>query len=761
MKCMNSNKPVIFNLIAVLLFVLDASAVYGRHIIGSDFYYKCNGTGRISNSKSYSFNLAIYRDCSNPSGSPYDTDASFGIYRFNGSRYTYVQQLTVNHGPVGRIRPENNPCLIIPPNVCVEESSYNFTVDLPVVNETYVIYYMRCCRNNTILNIIAPNNTGATFFIEITPQSQQNCNNCPTFKSFPPIVVCADFPFEFDHGATDVEGDSLVYEFCTPLAGGGSGAGDPFGGGQGCTAVRPNPAVCAPPFQFVSFVSPLYSTTEPMGPGILKLDPVTGKLEGLPRDLGQYVVGICVKEYRQGVLIGTIHRDFQFNVGTCEQAVHAKIQADTSIGKKFTINFCGDNTVKFTNSSFREEYIKTYHWEFKPKNGTQLFSSNEQHASITFPGPGEYTGLMIVNKNALICSDTALVSLNIIPSDLKADFEFDYEKCSSLPIKFVDKSIGLQTPIKTWNWDFNDGKSSNSKNIAHLFQRPGRYSVKLTVTDGKICKSEKTKEIPYFPAPELLDVLPDKFRGCAPATIRFQNLSIPLDSSYQVEWEFGDGSKASGIHAVHTYNSPGVYGITMSIKAPSGCVTKESFPSFVRVQDGPESEFDFSPETITSRNPTVQFTNRSRDAASYFWNFGDETGSEQTNPSHWYADTGRYVVTLISKHQNGCIDTSQKSLDISLFISYFLPNAFSPNNDGVNDIYLGSGAYAGMQDFNMSIYNRWGELIFTSVDPLDGWNGRKFNQGNIEPNGVYVCLVRFKTDRGEPREIKSFATLIR
>ena len=134
-------------------------------------------------------NLTIYRDCSNPSGSGYDPDATFGIYRYSNNRYTYVRQFLVNHGPINRVRPDNNPCLIIPPNVCVEESSYNFNVELPLTDETYVIYYMRCCRNNTILNLVAPNNTGATFYIEITPEAQLNCNNSPRFKSFPPIVA--------------------------------------------------------------------------------------------------------------------------------------------------------------------------------------------------------------------------------------------------------------------------------------------------------------------------------------------------------------------------------------------------------------------------------------------------------------------------------------------------------------------------------------------------------------------------------------------
>ena len=81
-------------------------------------------------------------------------------------------------------------------------------------------------------------------------------------------------------------------------------------------------------------------------------------------ELGQYVVGICVKEYRNGKQIGAIHRDFQFNVTICEQAVHAKIKADSSNGKEFFINYCGDDEVSLFNESFNTEYINNYYWEY-------------------------------------------------------------------------------------------------------------------------------------------------------------------------------------------------------------------------------------------------------------------------------------------------------------------------------------------------------------------------------------------------------------
>ncbi len=757
--------------IFLALVVFLPGGIQARHIIGSDFYYICQGEGRNGGTKKYSFHLDVYRDCS--TNILFNPNAAFGIYKFSGGNgYTFVSQFNIGHGTISNVKPDQNPCIIIPPNVCVETTDYEFTIDLPVINETYVIFYIQCCRNRTILNIPDPGSTGATFFIEISPMSQQTCNSSPRFKTFPPIVVCADFPLNFDHSASDAEGDSLVYEFCPLLAGGGPGGGGfggggfPGGGGQGgCGTPTPDPRICPPPFSILQSVSG-FSYETPMGPGVLNLNALTGLLTGRPTNLGQYVVGICVKEYRNGTLIGSIHRDFQFNVAICEQSVYAKIKADSASlsDKKFKITYCGDNLLKFKNESYTEEFIKDYYWEFRPKNNpasTERLTSTDKDASIAFTRPGQYSGVMIVNRNALVCNDTAFIELNIIPSDIKADFEFDYDKCSTLPIKFNDRSTGVVTPVKNYEWTFDDGSFSASRNPSHLFQKPGNYAIKLQVTDGKICRSEKIKELNYFPAPQLLDILPDKFRACAPATINFRNLSIPVDETYQVEWDFGDGNKFTGIHASHTYTRAGTYTIGLSLKAPSGCVTRETFPGFVRVQEGPEADFRFSPEDPNLLNPTVQFTNLSRAAVEYAWDFGDESGATEKNPLHTYPDTGNYVVSLSVRHENGCRDSVARLVRVGLYITYFLPNAFTPNNDGVNDLYFGTGTFPGMQDFNLNIFNRWGELIFSTEDPSEGWNGRKQNKGPMEPNGVYICIVKYKNDRGDPREVTGFATLIR
>ncbi len=761
---MNLKKITRIGCILVLQIFSFFQILEARHIIGSDFYYNCRGNGRNSNSRVFDFHLDVYRDCS--TNIFFNANAAFGIYTYSRARgFRFYQQFNIGYGVISRVGADQNPCIIVPPNVCVETTYYDFTVELPVIDETYVIYYIQCCRNRTILNIPNPGATGSTFFIEITPEAQVSCNNSPRFNKFPPIVICANFPFEFDHSAKDAEGDSLVYEFCQLLAGGGSGNGGGFPGGQGgCNSPTPDPRICPPPFNYLAS-TPGFSFLEPLGKDVIKLDQLTGLITGSPNSLGQYVVGICVNEYRNGKLIGALHRDFQFNVTICEQAVTAKIKADSisADGKSFTINYCGDNEIGFTNESFTENFIKDYYWEFKLKNNTgPVLTSSTKNARINFPTPGQYKGVMIVNRNALICNDTAFINLNIIPSDIKADFNFEYDKCNASPIKFTNLATGSITPVKTYSWEYGDGiTESVLKNPSHLYKKPGEYDIKLTVTDGKICKTSKTKRLSYFPSPALLDILPDKFRACVPATINFDNLSIPVDSTYEVRWDFGDGQTANTIHASHEYKKPGVYTIMLSLKAPSGCITTETFPNFIRIQNGPEADFIFNPKDPTTKDPNVKFTDQSKDAVTYLWDFGDESGSTERNPIHQFKDTGDFVTILTVKHENGCTDSISKKIRVGLNISYFLPNAFTPNNDGINDTYFGVGAFTGMRDFQLLIFNRWGEVIFRSKDPNEAWNGKKNNSGSVAPNGVYVCVVKYKDDHGDTKELKGFATLIR
>jgi gliding motility-associated-like protein len=120
-----------------------------------------------------------------------------------------------------------------------------------------------------------------------------------------------------------------------------------------------------------------------------------------------------------------------------------------------------------------------------------------------------------------------------------------------------------------------------------------------------------------------------------------------------------------------------------------------------------------------------------------------------------------YLVQQVVYHSSGCTDTAQVVIDVIPEIRYYLPNAFTPNGDGLNDDFKGKGLLAGITNFQFTIWNRWGEPVFETTDPFLGWNGRKQNTGQEMPSGAYLVVVTFSDSRGQRTEMKGYATLIR
>ncbi len=743
--------------------LLTAATVVGlsgllaaRHIIGGEITYQYLSTD-AQGRNIYRFTMKVYRDCLG-GGAGYDNPAEMAIYRGSYTNNVLVEAFRIFNPSIRRLNPEPPPCVTQVPVLCVEEGVYTFERALPVINESYFIVYQRCCRNQTIRNIVSPGDIGATYYVELTPAAQQLRNNSPTFKNFPPIIICANVPLVFDHSASDAEGDFITYSLCAPLQGGGPLLNPP--GLYTCEGAVPTPP-CGPPFNQVPYIIPNYNATNPMdGSPPLNIDPQTGLLTGTPTVIGQYVVGVCIQEYRGATLLSEIRRDFQFNVAGCSPTVLANIRSDSLAGnKRFVLNSCGNNTLTFQNLSVQRNQITDWEWRFDLKTSTFIDKQNWD-ATVTFPDTGTYTGVLLLNPGKP-CADTGRIFVNIFPG-IEADFTFDYDTCVAGPVDFTDLSVG-EGGINRWAWNFGvPNGTSTQQHPSFLYPVPGNHPVTLRVTDRNNCSDVVTKVVNWFPAPPLIIVAPDRFIGCAPAEIFFNNLSTPIDSTYDIVWHFGDGQTLRNvISPTHLYEEPGLYTISIAITSPIGCFVSDTFVNFIRTEPSPVADFVFSPEVLNSFDRTVQFTDLSTDANRWNWRFDRFGTSVQQNPSFTFPDTGQMAITLIVTHPRGCKDSLTKYIDVVPEVRWYMPNAFTPNGDGQNDGFLGKGYLEGVTDFSLTIWNRWGELVFQTNDPNEAWNGRKMNVGPMSPEGVYVYVVTFTEPRGQKREFKGFATLVR
>jgi len=738
------------------LFVI--SPLQAAHIIGGEITYECLGTNSAGTANRYKFVMRIYRDCQSngalfdsATGAPFP--ATVTIYQ-DGTTLPRIFELGAPI--INKITPSSNPCFDVPPNVCVEEGIYEFETELPIISGSYYVVYQRCCRNSTINNITEPGLTGATYTTQITTEAQTVCNTSPTFKGFPPIVLCLDKPIDFDHSATDAEGDSLVYEFCSPLVGGGPNTNN-FDATFG---VAPNPDA-PPPYDNVNFIAPTYSDKKPLGEfANLRIDPETGFITGEPNMLGQFVVAVCMYEYRKGELLSITRRDFQFNVTECEPKVVAQITADSMVNRtrSFFLQVCGTENITFQNESYSRANVQRFFWEFDLQGDTvQLGTWN---ATVSFPDIGIYTGRLILNPNTE-CGDTANIFVEVKP-EILADFDFEYDTCRASPVVFQDQSFSGSMQLTDWQWTFGDGGNSRAQNPTHNYDEVGEMMVNLRVKDINNCEADTTQIVRYFPVPEEIVIDPSTFEGCNPQFVFFDNLSEPISEAYDIRWDFGDGGTSSAISPDYVYEEPGIYDVSLEIISPVGCRISHFYENWITVRPSPIASFTYNPEQPTIKDPTVVTNNESVNAVSYFWDFSGIFTSMESAPIYTFPDTGQQQITLIATHQSGCQDTAIQFLDIPPEIFIYLPNVFSPNGQGnpENEFFKPVGILPGVRNYRMLIWDRWGNLLFTSNDLNTPWNGT--NQSNEPlPQGVYIYVIEFIGPRGESYKHAGDVTILR
>jgi gliding motility-associated-like protein len=623
-------------LLYILLILACASHTgYAAHIVGGDMYYECLG------GDNYRIHLKVYRDCfvSGPNVADYDSPAFIGIF---GTTSGSSQIIDAYYQTRNNIPPTtSNPCFQAPANVCVEEAEYIFEVQLPAVAGGYDIVYQRCCRNATIININTPDEVGATYTVHIDPQSNA-CNNSPSFTNFPPIVICAGQPLVFDHSATDPDGDQLKYEFCTPYIGGDQ--------------LDPQPTPLPSPFGTVVFAGP-YSTIFPLAasPG-LAIDQNTGLMTGTPTTQGQYVVGVLVKEFRNGVQIGEIRRDFQFNVTQCNTDVRAQIPVIDTVGSGNTgttglyERSCEDYVVNFVNHSVNATY---YHWDFGDLN-TTADTSNAFQPTYTYPDTGLYVVTLVANPG-FFCEDITRVFVRIYPG-FNADFSV-IPRCQDEEYFFNDVSNSIFGTINSWAWDFDDGATATTQHPQHLFPDAGTYNVKLTVTDTKGCVGDTILPVLVFPEPEAaINTSP----ACLFTTMAIYAVAdVDFGSIVSYEWDLGNGQQSTGGLAVTAYNTTGSFDIRLITTTNYGCVDT----AFKTININPLPVVVAETDTIVCLNEPVQLLATGADPGTYIWTPATGLSNDTiANPIALPPDNTTYQV--IGTDTAGCKDTTSIFIDV-------------------------------------------------------------------------------------------------
>jgi PKD repeat protein len=292
----------------------------------------------------------------------------------------------------------------------------------------------------------------------------------------------------------------------------------------------------------------------------------------------------------------------------------------------------------------------------------------------------------------------------------------------------------------TYSW--NNGLPPTLGTFSVIPTQPTTYVV--TVTNSCGVSITDSVRVDFHPLPVISSAV-NTDNGCSPLNVQFTDFSsTPSGPNIAWSWDFGDGGTATGQNPTHTYLPVGSYNVYLTVTSGMGCVSTSASPvNVITVNPSPVANFTADPTTVFLPNGSVQFYNQSTGGTSYEWNFGDATTSSQISPSHVYGAIGVYNVMLVTTNQYTCKDTAYRQIiatsDI-VFPTAFTPNSSGPNGgsysptDFSNDVFF--PYTAGVDQFHLLIFNRWGELIFETFDVKVGWDG--YYRGKLCEQDVYV-----------------------
>jgi gliding motility-associated-like protein len=253
--------------------------------------------------------------------------------------------------------------------------------------------------------------------------------------------------------------------------------------------------------------------------------------------------------------------------------------------------------------------------------------------------------------------------------------------------------------------------------------------------------------------------------GCDDFTVNFTALSN-IGTSYT--WNFGDGGTAAGASPTYTFTTPGSYNVTLNVTTALGCVSSVTNNNYIDVFPSPVAAFTSEPQPASTTDPLVHFTDQSTGANAWLWDLMwtnpliSVYSDSSQNPSFSYPDTGIYIVQQVVFNSFGCSDTAYNNVEIIPEYVFYAPNAFTPLNvDGINDVFMPQGVGIDPDNFEMTIFDRWGTEIYKTTDINKGWDGRANGGKNIAQIDVYVWKIKTKDYRGENHSYIGHVTIVK
>jgi gliding motility-associated-like protein len=435
---------------------------------------------------------------------------------------------------------------------------------------------------------------------------------------------------------------------------------------------------------------------------------------------------------------------------------YSQVQAFTDLS-----SVCTDNPAQLSATAGPVSIVN-YYWTANPPDPS-LAGKQNLPSPIVFPQVTTTYLCKIMDNNG--CYDSTTVVVNVREKLAVNIFATPDSSCTEKPVQIDYQTIVAPLPSATYAWTFDDGVPSTfnaSQPPPVIWSNPGLKTITLTIQESG-CDSTFVFHFMVNPDPLSSFTASNSF-GCQPVEASFTNASSNLENPTYL-WEFGDGTTSNDVNPTHIYPDPGHYDVTLTVTNATGCINTFTLIDAVEVYEVPVADFTADPQSATIDNPTINFAeNISIPFTIIDWNFGDSTSvSGEPNPRHTYGAVGNYIVVMYTETEHGCWDRDTLEIGIVEDIEIFVPNAFSPDGDGLNDCFSVGGTTGDVIDiFRIMIFNRWGGLIYDSPisDPNCVWDGRDLKGVLVTPD-TYVFRIFGKNFRGAKKVYEGMIMIVK
>ena len=461
-----------------------------------------------------------------------------------------------------------------------------------------------------------------------------------------------------------------------------------------------------------------------------------------------YYVGLCPGTHRIPVVVTVLPAN-----------------SSISISQNPTGVICPGTPVTFTATSINGGTSPLYNWQVNGINegtnsdtfSTSNLINDDIVTCIITPTSGCANGVAETSNTIIIAvAPESTASVNISAST-------SFPICTGTPATFTATPVnGGTNPVFQWQINgINAGSDSSIFTSSSLADGDEVSCILVSNADcvvGSPATSDNiTVALNMLPAPTFTS---SATTGCSPLCIQFTETSGNCNT---VVYNFGDGATVSTFSPQHCYAQAGIFSVTISCTDTNNCTGSFLITDMINVSIQPAANFTYLPSDAIMANTTVLFTDASTTGDFFMWTFGDpQSGINDTSflssPSHTYTAAGTYCIELLVVTQDGCRDTIKNCITVIDDAGLIIPNLFTPNGDGKNDLFYITTT--GVKELSCIIYDRWG-LKITEWNTINGtWDGRT-KSGRKVQDGVYFYVVKAIALNGKVINEKGFLQLLK